>query len=411
MKPLSRSSNSIKTSRGFVLMAALLLLGLVSMAVLLSSLSSTEAATQQALRTQLALKEAKEAVLGYILLDDPDPETTLKPGSIPCPDLDNDNDNDFSDNIGASCSLTGTYVARFPGKNFRTGELRDASNEKLWYAVSPAFRTTTSAAINSSTPAELRIDSQGEYVAVVIAPGAPLPGQVRSTSATRSAYLEDKNAGGTIQLVTTKALEEGETAEQAKTKFNDRVIGISKKEWEDIVLRRVSAEVLKAINEKKSGAYFPWATPLSKASAPLTVASSPPDPWMGVEDTLRGLLPARKLWPPKGEGDTWPKQQPWQSKNNWHQLVYYIIAPAFASGGSATCGMPDDCLTLRSGSTETKNIKALIVFAGSAYLGQTRSESSSVADYLEGEENTNNDNVFELPAPGSTSNDRFYIIK
>lgn len=387
----------MKASRGFVLMAALLLLGLVSMAVLLSSLSSTEAATQQALRTQLALKEAKEAVLGYILLDAAG-GSTQKPGSIPCPDRDNDNDSDLFDNPGNNCG--GFYINRLPGKNFRTGELRDSGNEKLWYAISPGFRSGSPDAVNSLTPTTLSVDGQGEYVAVILAPGAPLPGQTRTDSASRANYLESSNASGTFQFVTTKALEEGETAEQAKTKFNDRLIGITKKEWEDAIVRRVASDVIGRIKAKIVAGVLPAAMPPSAYST--SPDGNSPQPWNGDPTFTRGLLPASQLW----------AASDWARKNEWYKVVYYVIAPAFAAGGTQDCSSDSSqCLTLRNGSNETKNIKALIVFAGSAYDGQTRSESFSVADYLEGEENTNNDNVFELPAPGSTSNDRFYIIK
>lgn len=380
-------------------MAAVLLLGVVSMAVLLSSLSSSNAATQQAIKTQIALKEVKEAVLGYILLDDPNPDLTLKPGSLPCPDLDNDNDNDFNDNVGASCGPTGNFVYRFPGKNFRVGDLRDASNEGLWYAVSPDFRTTTDAALNSLTPGELRIDGQGEYVAVVLAPGAPLPGQTRSTSSTRTAYLEEENASGTFHLVTFRQPQEGESEEQAKSKFNDRVLGISKKEWEDAIIRRVSADVLSRIKSHVVATGRP-PSPMPLSAYETSPDGRSPTAWNGDSKHSRGLLPASTLWAPTD----------WARKNQWYRVVYYVIAPALAAGDT-DCSASNECLTLLNGGMETKNIKALIIFAGSTHLGQTRSENSTVADYLEGAENQDDDNVFELPGTSSTSNDRFYIIK
>lgn len=406
MKHRNASPKTITRARGFVLMAAVLLLGMVGMAVLLSSLSSTNAATQQSLRTQLALKEAKEAVLGYILLDAPGGVDKLKPGSIPCPDSDNDNDSDNPDNYGNNCS--GAYVNRFPGKNFRVGELRDAGNEKLWYAISPEFRSGAyTIALNSLTPATLRIDNQGEYVVVIFAAGSPLTGQTRTDATLRSDFLESDNASASAEFIT------GVKNVLFDIPFNDRVIGITKQEWSDTVLRRVSAEIIKALNEKKTDGRYPWATDLSQANAPLKAYSSSADPWMGL-DKLQGLLPARKLWPPDPEPtsppakDPWPEKQPWQSKNDWHQLFYYIVAPAFAPGGDGICNTPSDCLTLKSGGTETTNIKALVVYAGARLDGQSR--PGSVADYLEGEENRNGNNVFEILPPG-LSNDRFYIIK
>lgn len=385
-------------------MAAVLLLGVVSMAVLLSTLSSSNAATQQAIKTQLALKEAKEAVLGYILLDDQDGGTE-KPGSLPCPDRNNDNSSNRFDYAFGNC-IGSIYTYRFPGENFRTGELRDSANEKLWYAISPEFRAGSTKPLNSLNTGTLSIDDKEGYVAVLIAPGKPLAGQNRNNPAARLAYLESQAAENPFQFLSGSDDETGGSAER----FNDRLVGISKKEWEDTLLRRVSAEVIKAINEKKAGPYFPWATPLSGASAPLTFASSPTDPWMGVPNTPRGLLPARKLWPPKPGTQEWPKQQPWQSKNEWHHLFYYVIAPPFMSEGSATCGTPDDCLTLRHGSTQTTNIKALVVYVGPRRNGQIR-PSGDLRHYLEGDENfDDDDNVFEV-LPAALSNDRFYIIK
>lgn len=404
MKYRNASPKTITRARGFVLMAAVLLLGMVGMAVLLSSLSSTNMATQQSLRTQLALKEAKEAVLGYILLDAPN--TTPKPGSIPCPDRNNDNTSDRYDYAFGNC-IDSVYVYRFPGKEFRTGELRDSANEKLWYAISPMFRAGSTEPLNSSlTPPTLRIDDQGEYVAVILAAGAPLAGQARTDATLRSHFLESDNASASAAFVT------GVKNAFKDIPFNDLVIGITKQEWSDTLLRRVSAEIVKSLVDHRLGVFYPWPTPLVNANAVLAARlPSPPDsptPWMGVEGTPHGLLPARMLWPPVSEDDPWPKKQPWQSKNDWHQLFYYIVAPAFAPGGDGICNTPSDCLTLKSGGTETTNIKALVVYAGARLDGQSR--PGSVADYLEGEENRDGNNVFEILPPG-LSNDRFYIIK
>ena len=382
----------MKASRGFVLMAALLLLGLVSMAVLLSSLSSTEAATQQALRTQLALKEAKEAVLGYILLDDPDPENTLKPGSIPCPDRDNDSDSDFFDNPGNNCG--GVYLNRLPEKNFRTGELRDASNENLWYAISPGFRSGNLQAVNSLTPATLSIDDQGDYVAVILAPGSPLPNQSRTDPTIRTDFLEDPTASIPPKFISTST-----------DPFNDRLIGISHKEWEDAVVRRVANEILKKLTTfKTKQGFFP--PPAALTTTPTRALSS-------GQSISEGFLPVNQLWPaPEIPITQEKKNADWFAQNEWYKLIYYVLAPAFKENNVlGNCDDPAQCLILRNSGVETTRIKALVIFAGRPLAGQNRNTTNSVAAFLEGEENTDGDNTFELPAPGSTSNDRFYIIK
>lgn len=393
---------ALKRMRGFVLMAAALLLGIVSMAVLLSSLSSTDAATQQAIKTQLALKEAKEAVLGYILLDS---GATMKPGSIACPDQDNDNDSDFYDYAG-DCKY-GIYTYRFPGKQFRTGELRDSANEKLWYAISPAFRAGAPEPLNSLTPATLQIDGQGEYVAAVIAPGAPLAGQSRTDPTVRTHFLEQGNATGT-QLTTPATVPPSD-----QLNFNDRLIGISHKEWEDTVVRRVVSELTAKLKDYlKTKNYLPLASPL---------IPSPTRSIDALPKTYAGFLPVKELWPepvpvpPAYKPVTQAqKNEDWFAVNEWYKLIYYVVAPAFVDGAARNCDILADCLTLKTNGKVITGIKALVIYAGVALPEQNQNRNRAeptVADYLEGAENRDGNNVFEAAPTGPNTNDRFYIIR
>lgn len=399
---LSNLTNS-RQSRGFVLMAAVLLLGVVSMAVLLSSLSPSNVANEQSKKTQLALKEAKQAVLGYIALDSPasndlaenglTPQTNLKPGSIPCPDRDDDNDSGLHDYAFGNC-VGSVYTYRFPGKEFLTGELRDSANEKLWYAISREFRVGSTAALNSLTEATLKINGHGEYVAVILAPGTALSGQTRNDPAVRSHFLEDENADNPTNF----------TLGVHSDHFNDRLIGISQKEWEDAVLRRVANEVLGKLNAyRATHGSFP---------RPAALTGAPDRAMTSSDDAYAGLLPVSQLWPePQAPITQEKKNKDWFAQNEWYRLMYYVIAPAFAPGGDGHCNDLSQCLTLRNGDIDTKGIKALLIYAGREKDGQKR-DTPTVAAYLEGEENAGNtDNLFELPPSGSASNDRFYIIK
>ena len=56
----------------------------------------------------------------------------FRPGSFPCPDVDNDGSAD-----GSNCE---NYVGRFPYKTLEAEDLRDAAGERLWYVLSPNFR-------------------------------------------------------------------------------------------------------------------------------------------------------------------------------------------------------------------------------------------------------------------------------
>ena len=387
---------SFNAQRGFVLMAAALLLGIAVAAVLLGNLSARQVELGQEARTPQALDEAKQAVLGYMLLDDTS-GGTLRPGSIPCPDANNDGASNLPDNYGNNCS--GSYVNRFPSKNFRTGDLRDAANEKLWYAISAQFRSGATSALNSSTSGTLTLGGQGEYVAVIFAPGRALPGQSRADPSNRAHFLESTNAVSQTGFVS-------EAGASSPAEFNDRLIGISFAEWEKAVVPSVANEVARALIERavhrpgtvtKTSATvvsFPWAAPFSM----YTVTPSSTNAWAGQPSTERGLLPAATLW----------SNSDWAYKNEWYKFAYYVIAPAFAAGGAGNCNDPSQCLTLVKENKTITNIKALIILAGRPIGSQLRSTAPTVSDFIEGAVNLDNDNVFATVADGS--NDYFYAI-
>lgn len=366
--------------RGFVAMAVTLLLGVAIAAILLGNLSARQHEFDNQARTAKALNEAKQAVLGYMLTDAP--SSTPKPGRLPCPDHTNDNHSNLADNPGNNCG--GVYLNRFPGRNFRTGEVRDAANEKLWYAIAPAIRDGLPTAVNLLTPTPLQIDGQGEYAAVIIAPGIALSGQSRGSDAARQDFLEDVNAVGGQQFTTKSA-----------QPFNDKVIGVTRMEWERALVRAIAAETLKQLGKKLSAGTLPPPTPLTAYGTAVT------DPlWWGDSRIPSGFLPVRALW---AETD-------WPIKNEWHQLIYYALAPAFSVGGSGTCNDSSQCLTLMNNGSAVSGIKALIIVAGAPLPGQFRSSSSTVADYLEGAENTDGNNTYALP-PAGTSNDWFFALR
>ncbi len=111
----------------------------------------------------------------------------------------------------------------------------------------------------------------------------------------------------------------------------------------------------------------------------------------------------------------------WFLSNKWYRQTYYAISPGFAPGGvppgnPAVCNpLPatPSCLTVNNlpPSFVQKNDKqAILVFAGRALDGQTR-PSGSPANYLEGENATPADFIFEHRSGVATSiNDRVVVV-
>ena len=188
--------------------------------------------------------QAKSALLGYALTyRDTHPGTGF--GYLPCPDTDN------SGSAQANCGNAGeTMIGRLPYKTLGISDLRSADGECLWYIVSGSHKNNPkSAPLNWDTHGQIRVqdlnaslladpdDSSGGAVAIIVAPGAPLPGQDRPSgtlpcsgdaSNSITAYL-DGNAGGAYAKATagTLTVVAGKPRSQAN---NDRIAWISARE-------------------------------------------------------------------------------------------------------------------------------------------------------------------------------------
>lgn len=202
---------SVKTQRGFVLIGLLALLVMGALAFLLSNLSPEFMQAYRQRKTDAALVQAREALLGYALrFREANPDAANVPiymyGNLPLPDLGS------SRNNNVSCTSEGcdaanfagngpnvTVIGRFPWRMLGTGALRDGNSECLWYIVSGSHQR-----IQQSTP--MNWDSLGQLnlviangtaamqsllasaydrpIAIIFSPGPPLPGQDRSASAT-----------------------------------------------------------------------------------------------------------------------------------------------------------------------------------------------------------------------------------
>ena len=96
---------------------------------------------QRFLHNQRVLKAAKQALLSYAY-NYPVTVAGRGPGRLPCPDTDNST----TANSTGNCLNIGRFPFNAAGMNFY--DARDASGERLWYAVSSAFAYNISPADN-----------------------------------------------------------------------------------------------------------------------------------------------------------------------------------------------------------------------------------------------------------------------
>ena len=126
--------------RGYALLLMLLLLMGAGGAVLagFTQQARQEAEAQRYAHNQRVLREAKQALLMYAYNY---PEFNNEgPGRLPCPDTDNDV-NGLPGDGGPLTIAICTSVGRLPWGDPDLGffDARDASGERLWYAVSDSF--------------------------------------------------------------------------------------------------------------------------------------------------------------------------------------------------------------------------------------------------------------------------------
>ena len=108
----------------------------------------------------------------------------------------------------------------------------------------------------------------------------------------------------------------------------------------------------------------------------------------------------------------------WFISNQWYRQAYYAVSQGYVSGGvpvgnPATCSpLPatPSCLTVNNLPAPKNNKSAILVLTGRALGSQTR-PSGNPADYLEGQNSTPADLIFEHRAGTATTiNDRVVVV-
>ncbi len=96
----------------------------------------------------------------------------------------------------------------------------------------------------------------------------------------------------------------------------------------------------------------------------------------------------------------------WYLDNRWHRLIYAAVAPGYAPGGPNDC--TPGCLTLVNGPPSIDNKPALLIMPGTPLAGPR--PSPRLGDYLEGDNASPGDDVFEANLAGPAFNDTLRIL-
>ena len=235
--------NNIKTQRGAALLLIVMVLFVSLSTIILATANNQNLNLQQSVAVRSELNLAKEILLAYAMQYPDISGSSIGPGRLPCPDIDN----------GAypetSCDATlATFQGRLPeeldpagGTVFNFNDEYADIDQQFWYAVDPNFHTSTGSTVNSnSTAGSFTFDGSGNYVAVLIAPGEAVSGQDRNSSNTDdSNYLDGGNQNGSA-YVSSYAVD--------PDNFNDQIVTITKNELMTMTTNRVIQEIKKELD-------------------------------------------------------------------------------------------------------------------------------------------------------------------
>jgi hypothetical protein len=215
--------------QGVALLIFVMVMLLAGTSLLFSVLNSNRVNIERDKKTAEALAEAKAALIGWSV-------NRSNPGQLPCPEDISLIDSPTEGQAQNACTSLQPVIGRLPWRTLGVGDLRDGYGERLWYVISPGFRTSP---INSTTPAQLSVDGvAGSAVAVVFSAGSVLAGQSRPTPTVATPpdvtqYLDLSNNDNNFSFIT----------RGVASTFNDKLLAITGTELFSTITLRVLNEV------------------------------------------------------------------------------------------------------------------------------------------------------------------------
>jgi len=447
---------NLNPQRGMMLIMLVFMLGIAAVAYMVHALNGNTVKIERDKKTAAALAEAKAALISYSTRDlSPGTCTTncLRPGDLPCPDMNN------TGVVGTSCgSAAGSSqtlrIGRLPWKTLGIGDLRDGYGERLWYAVSNRYKYNTRyRPLNSDTTGTITLrnssgavindgSSSTGLVAVIFSPGPPIVRQDgvqqdRSTSQENVAsnYLDiavgEDNASFTDGSGTDGFIMGPIKDVNGNEILNDRLLPITRNDMIPAMEARVLSEVANALLDYFCGignanyatkscngleGNFPNPASFSSTtclgSNDLTVPSS-----NCISDTSvsHGRIPVNGISPAWSSTSILRgvRNGNWFQQNGWRELIHYAVAPACATGTSECNGA--GWLTLNNALLPPIGSKRVVLIAaGRALSGQSRANNTdwtSETNYLEDENLLPLDNTYTRISPiSSTIDDRAVSI-
>lgn len=421
---------------GIALLILVIFLALASAGYTLKSLDSGGIRNERDKKTNEALAEAKAALLGFAASQSLTPGVCTtncpRPGDLPCPDTDNNGVAEVSCGNAAGTTQQTARLGRLPWITLGLPDLRDGDGERLWYAVSSRYKNNTRfRPLNSDTLATITLrDNNGNIIfngtvnglaAVVIAPGATLVrqdniSQVRNgaNQLIASNYLDvalgednqnfvDSNINGFI-IGPVKDI-------NGKTVVNDRMLGITRKEMNQMMEARVLAEVRNSLTTYFSGAgAFSYPSPADFNIATCLGSANINAPNCPEGTLTHGRIPANPVTPWSGTSVLrGVRNGNWFQLNAWREVVHYAVAPACVTGTANCDGI--GFLTLNNSLILPNNTKQLVLIATGASVGvqvrATNANKTTELNYLENDNLLPLDDIYTRSIPlTSINNDR-----
>lgn len=430
-----RNLTLAQRQKGSTLLIILLIVGVGAVALLANALNKANVQIARDKITATALAQAKETLIGFAAGVSLGTGSAPRPGDLPCPDL-----HALGDALEGSASTpcNSHALGRLPWKTLKLPDLRDGSGERLWYAVSVNFKNSTrSGTLNSDTAGTITVrDTSGTIafdgsgttgaIAVIIAPGTALTRQdsivqSRATAGYNTAtnYLDIGNGEDNADFTnsSTNGFIQGPIQASGITVLNDKIITITPGDLMPALEKRVAGEArlcltdyaAKAINQGR----YPWAAPLNTGAIPS---------YADVSGSRFGRVPDTPFTNTKTDSgnvmdDSWTTNcniastSGWWFNNNWKEMVFYALADAYKPVDPMTVPSCGTCLTVNPPSA-TANKQIATFVAGRRLAGvsggqprTTNTDKGTIANYLENENSTPGDNIFERNLITSTFND------